>query len=142
MQIRKAILIFLGTLFVGLGVIGMVVPLLPTTVFLLLAAYCYSHSSEKFHDWLMENRWCGEYIRNYRSGRGISARQKISTIAMLWASISFSMWYVSGAAWFNLMMLAIAGGVTAHLLWLKTYRPESDPSLAGRPVISPTEDVT
>lgn len=124
MTVRKAILIFFGTLCVALGVLGMFLPLLPTTVFLLLAAYCYSHSSERFHNWLLSNRLCGEYISNYKSGRGITARQKASTIAMLWASIGFSMWYVSGALWFNLMMLSIAAGVTIHLLWLKTYRPE------------------
>jgi uncharacterized membrane protein YbaN (DUF454 family) len=130
MNLRKAFLIFVGTLFVALGVLGMILPLLPTTVFLLLAAYCYSHSSERFHTWLLNNRWCGEYIRNYKSGRGITARQKVSTIAMLWASIGFSMWYVSGAWWLNLILLAVASGVTAHLLWLNTYRPECD-QLAG-----------
>ena len=64
MDIRKAILIFAGTLFVALGVLGIFLPLMPTTVFLLLAAYCYSHSSERFHTWLLNNRWLGGYIRN------------------------------------------------------------------------------
>jgi uncharacterized membrane protein YbaN (DUF454 family) len=123
MNIKKAFLIFVGTLSVGLGVLGMFLPLLPTTVFLLLGAYCYSHSSERFHDWLLNNRLCGEYIRNYTSGRGITVRQKVSTLATLWASIGFSTWYVSGALWFNLMMLAIAGGVSLHILRLNTYRP-------------------
>lgn len=125
-DIRKALLIFFGTLFVALGVLGMFLPLVPTTVFLLMAAYCYSKSSEKFHNWLLSNRWCGAYIKNYKSGRGISARQKASTIALLWASIGFSMWYVSGALWFNLLMLAIAISVTVHLLWIKTYRAETE----------------
>lgn len=107
----------------------MFLPLVPTTVFLLMAAYCYSKSSEKFHNWLLNNRWCGAYIKNYKSGRGISARQKASTIAILWASIGFSMWYVAGALWFNLLMLAIAVSVTVHLLWIKTYRPENDAEL-------------
>jgi uncharacterized protein len=126
MNIRKIFLIFVGTLSVALGVLGMFLPLLPTTVFLLLGAYCYSHSSERFHTWLLNNRLCGEYIRNYKSGRGITIRQKVSTIAMLFASIGFSMWYVNGAIWFNLMMLAIAAGVTIHILRLNTYRPSAD----------------
>lgn len=124
MDIRKALLIFAGTVCVGLGVLGMFLPLLPTTVFLLLAAYCYSHSSEKFHDWLLENRWFGPYIKNYRSGRGISLRQKVSTIAFLWASIGFSIWVLAGGFWLNLLMISIALGVSIHLVWLKTYRPE------------------
>src|SRR5688500_11975209 len=125
MNLRKIFLIFVGTLSVGLGVLGMFLPLLPTTVFLLLGAYCYSHSSERFHTWLLNNPWCGEYIRNYKSGRGITLRQKISTIATLAASIGFSMWYMSGALWFNLLMLSIAAGVTIHILRLNTYRPEN-----------------
>ncbi len=128
MDIRKALLIFAGTLCVGLGVLGMFLPLMPTTVFLLLAAYCYSRSSEKFHNWLLNNRWCGSYIRNYKSGKGISLRQKISTIITLWASIGFSVWLLAGGFWLNLIMFAIALGVTTHLVMLKTYTPVIEPS--------------
>ncbi|CAN5192733.1 YbaN family protein [soil metagenome] len=124
MDIRKALLIFLGTLFVALGVLGMFLPLLPTTVFLLMAAYCYSHSSERFHTWLLNNRLCGSYIRNYKTGKGISIRQKVSTIAMLWASIGFSMWIIGGGFWLTLLLGGIAVGVTIHILWLKSFRAE------------------
>lgn len=124
MDIRKAILIFAGTVCVGLGVLGMFLPLLPTTVFLLMAAYCYSKSSERFHTWLLTNKVCGKYISNYKSGRGISARQKVSTILMLWASIGFSLWLVNGRLWLSLVLALVAIGVTAHILWLKTYREE------------------
>ncbi len=124
MDIRKAILIFTGTVCVALGVLGMFLPLMPTTVFLLLAAYCYSRSSDKFHNWLLTNRLCGKYISNYRSGRGITLRQKVSTILTLWASIGFSIWLVSGRFWLTLLLAAVAVGVTIHILWLKTYRPE------------------
>ena len=127
MDVRKAVLIFTGTVCVALGVLGMFLPLLPTTVFLLMAAYCYSHSSERFHTWLMTNRWFGPYIKNYKSGRGISMRQKISTITILWASIGVSIWLIGGF-WITLLLLAIALGVTAHLLWLKTYRPNAGPA--------------
>lgn len=126
MEVRKALLIFFGTLFVVLGVLGMILPLMPTTVFLLLAAYCYSRSSEKFHTWLLTNRFCGKYISNYQSGRGISVRQKVSTIAMLWASIGFSIWMLQSRFWLTLVLAGVAIGVTIHLLWLKTFRdPES-----------------
>jgi len=128
MDIRKAFLIFAGTVSVGLGVLGMFLPLLPTTVFLLLGAYCYSHSSERFHNWLMNNRWCGSYITNYKSGRGISLRQKFSTIVMLWASIAFSIWMLGAGFWITLMLAAVAIGVSVHILWLKTYFPESERS--------------
>lgn len=126
MDVRKALLIFLGTVCVGLGVMGMFLPLMPTTVFFLMAAYCYSHSSERFHDWLMTNKLFGKYISDYRSGKGISLRQKISTIAILWASIGISIWFVGGSFWLTLLLAAVAVGVTVHLLWLKTYKPERE----------------
>ncbi len=128
MDFRKAVLIFAGTVCVALGVLGMFLPLLPTTVFLLMAAYCYSRSSERFHTWLLNNRLCGSYIKNYKSGQGISLRQKITTIAVLWVSIGFSIWAVGGSLWVVLLLLAIAAGVTIHLVMLKTYRPEVAPS--------------
>ncbi|MBK9214829.1 MAG: YbaN family protein [Chloracidobacterium sp.] len=126
MDVRKAILIFVGTLCVGLGLLGMFLPLLPTTVFLLMAAYCYSKSSERFYIWLLTNRYCGTYISNYRSGRGISLRQKVSTITVLWASIGLSIWLMNGKLWVALLLAAIAVGVSVHILWLKTYSPEAD----------------
>jgi uncharacterized membrane protein YbaN (DUF454 family) len=125
MDLRKAFLIFFGTVFVGLGVLGMFLPLVPTTVFLLLAAYCYSRSSEKFHNWLLTNRWCGKYIKNYREGRGMTAGHKARTILLLWASIGLSMWLVGGSFWLTLLLAAIAIGVTIHLLWIKTHRDEN-----------------
>ena len=124
MDIKKGILIFVGTVCVGLGVLGMFLPLMPTTVFLLLAAYCYSRSSERFHNWLMNNRFLGKYISSYKSGKGISVRQKISTIAVLWLSIGVSIWLLAASFWPTLLLLAVAIGVTTHLLWIKTYRPE------------------
>jgi uncharacterized protein len=127
MDIRKAILIFAGTVCVGLGVLGMFLPLMPTTVFLLMAAYCYSRSSEKFHNWLLSNRFFGNYIRNYKSGKGITTRQKITTILTLWVSIGASIWLINARFWATLLLVLIAGGVTLHLILLKTHRPETEP---------------
>lgn len=132
MGIRKAVLIFFGTLCVGLGVLGLFLPLMPTTVFLLLAAYCYSRSSETFHNWLMNNRFLGKYISSYKSGKGISVSQKISTISVLWISIGASIWMLAASFWPTLLLLAVAIGVTVHLLWIKTYRTE--PTAETNPV--------
>ena len=141
MDIRKITLIFAGTVFVSLGVLGIFLPLLPTTVFLLLAAYCYSHSSERFHNRLLNSRWCGSYIRNYKDGKGISPRQKVSAILILWLSIGFSVWIMAAGFWLNLLMLSIAIGVTIHLVLLKTYRPGEDP-IAARTEIASLEDAS
>lgn len=141
MDIRKAILIFLGTVFVGLGVLGIFLPLMPTTVFLLLAAYCYSRSSERFHTWLLNNRWLGRYIKNYKSGQGISVRQKTTTLLFLWASIGFSIWMVDAKLWVSLLLAAIAIAVSVHILWIKTYRPEAE-SEAIESDLAPANDVS
>ena len=132
MDVRKAFLIFFGTVFVGLGVLGMFLPLVPTTVFLLLAAYCYSRSSERFHNWLLTNRWCGKYIKDYQEGKGMTATHKVRTILLLWCSISFSIWFVGGRFWLTLLLVTIAAGVTIHLLWIRTYRPETEDALAEK----------
>lgn len=135
MDARKAVLIFLGTVCVALGVLGMFLPLMPTTVFLLMAAYCYSKSSERFHNWLLSNRFLGKYISGYKSGNGISVRQKATTIAVLWLSIGVSIYLLAASFWPTLFLAAVAIGVTAHLLWIRTYRPETIEVPAGTETI-------
>jgi len=125
-ELKKNILIVCGTVSVGLGTIGIFVPLLPTTVFYLLAAYCYARSSQKFYNWLLNNRWIGEYIRNYREGRGIPLRQKVFSISLLWLTIGYSAWFVVSLWWVRLILLGIAIGVTIHLVTIKTYKPNTE----------------
>ena len=86
-QIKKSVWIFSGTVCVGLGVLGAFLPVLPTTPFLLLAAFCYGRGSIRFYHWLVYHSWVGSYIRNYQSGRGISLKQKALTTLLLWLTI-------------------------------------------------------
>ncbi len=125
----KITLIAVGTLSVALGVLGMFLPVMPTTPFLLLAAICYERSSERFHRWLLTNRWFGEYIRNYREGRGMLLRQKIYTLTLLWLTIGLSVMFFVPLWWVRAMLVAIATGVTIHLVRINTYRPETAPSV-------------
>ena len=76
--------------FVGIGILGIFIPVLPTTPFFLLAATLYAKSSKRFYDWLLSNRFFGKYIKNYREGKGITLKIKISTIALLWITIGCS----------------------------------------------------
>lgn len=101
----------------------MFLPLLPTTPFLLLASYCYARSSQRFYKWLNNNRWCGEYISSYREGKGITLRHKILTILLLWLTITYSMWLVS-LGWVRILLLAMAVGVSMHLVRIKTFKPD------------------
>ena len=121
-SVLRAVLVVLGTLSVALGVIGMFVPVLPTTPFLLLAAACYARSSRRFYDWLMTNRWCGSYIRNYREGRGIPLRQKVITLSVLWLTIGSTVWLAVSQWWVRGLLVGIAVAVTIHLVTIKTYQ--------------------
>ena len=105
----------------------MFLPVLPTTPFLLLAATCYARSSERFYHWLMTNRWFGEYIKNYREGRGIPLKQKVVTILLLWLTIGSTAWLAISQWWVRLILLGIAVGVTIHLAKVKTYKPKAKP---------------
>jgi len=118
--LTRTLLIVSGTLCVVLGVIGMFLPILPTTPFLLLAAFCYSRSSKRFYQWLLNNRWCGEYIRNYWEGRGIPLKQKVFTILLLWLIIGSTSWFAVSQWWLRLILIGIATGVTIHLVTIKT----------------------
>lgn len=121
----RPLLIACGFISVFLGIIGIFFPVLPTTPFLLLAAFCFARSSDRFLNWLQTNRWLGAYIRNYREGRGMPLREKILTLAALWLSITLTAFLVISAWWVRILLFAIAAGVTIHLVRIKTYRPDS-----------------
>jgi uncharacterized membrane protein YbaN (DUF454 family) len=118
----RPLLIAAGTAFVGLGILGLFLPVLPTTPFLLLAAACYARSSERFYRWLLTNRWFGRYIRNYREGRGIPLRHKVLTLLLLWAALGYSAWSAVPVVWAKGVLLGVGVGVTLHILRVKTYR--------------------
>ena len=129
-RIKEIALISGGTACVALGVVGIFLPALPTTPFLLLAAFCYARSSKRFYNWLITNRWCGAYIRNYREGRGISRRHTVLTIALLWSTIGFTAGFAVALWWVKLILLGIALCVTAHVL--KMYYGKSDSASVPR----------
>ncbi len=121
---RKWLLVFAGMLSFGLGLIGTVVPLLPTTPFLLLAAVCFARSSERLYQWLVGHRWFGSYIRNYRDHRAVSRQVKISTLILLWGTIGYAVIRIVDLWSVRLLLLVVALGVTVHILMLKTLPRE------------------
>ena len=118
----RYLLISAGTIFLGFGIIGIFLPVLPTTPFLLLAAACYARSSKRFYDWLMNNKWFGTYIKNYREGRGVPLKFKVFTISLLWITILVSVFFVINNYLIDLLLIIIAIGVTIHILTIKTYK--------------------
>ena len=121
MTIKKLLLIALGFVALALGVIGIALPLLPTTPFVLLAAACFSVGSKRCDDWLSRSRLFGPYIENYRTKQGISIQRKIVTLIFLWTGLITSMAIVRTPLIF--VVLSIVGiGVTVHILMIKTKK--------------------
>lgn len=118
----RLLLIAAGTVFVGLGVVGIFIPILPTTPFLLLAAACYARSSHRFYHWLLTNRWFGTYIDNYRQKRGMPLKLKIITVALLWLTIGLSIVFAVQSLTVRVILVIIAIGVSAHILSIKTMK--------------------
>jgi hypothetical protein len=119
-MLTKWVLMSLGVLATAVGLIGVVVPLLPTTPFLLLAAACFVRSSDTLYGWLTSNRLFGGFIRDYREQRGVSARANIMALVLLWGVIGYTALTAVDAAWLRVLLVAIAVVVTIHLLRLRT----------------------
>ena len=115
-----------GTFFLGLGIVGIAVPLLPTTPFLLLAAACYLRGSARMYRMMMTNKYFGQYLRDYRAGRGMPLKVKIGTVSLLWAVIILSAIFTTSNPIIRMALFVVAVGVTLHIVTLKTKKePES-----------------
>ena len=121
---KRRLLIGAGTLSTGLGIIGIFVPILPTTPFLLLAAACYMRSSERFYQWLINNRIFGAYVRNYIEGSGMAVRIKIFTILLLWLTIGLTIVFGVQNTVVRIVLICIAIGVTVHIILIKRRKVE------------------
>ncbi len=117
----KILLIITGTFFIGIGIIGIFVPLLPTTPFLLISVALYARSSRKFYDWLINNRFLGIYIKNYREGKGIPLKVKIFAITLLWITIGCSAIFAIDIFWVRIILVIIAAGAT---IYIASIRPK------------------
>ena len=118
----KYLLIILGSLCLALGVIGIFLPLLPTTPFLLLSAALYVRSSEKLYQWLIHQKYLGSYIRNFREHKSIPLRAKIISISMVWITLTYCAITISNEIWIKSIFLILAIGVTWHILSYKTLK--------------------
>ena len=116
------LLILAGTIFLGLAVIGIILPLVPTTPFLLLAAACYARGSTRFSNWLLGNRFFGKVVENYREGKGIPLKLKVLSISLLWITIGCSAAFAIHILAVQIILILIAFGVTLHIMFLPTPR--------------------
>ncbi len=118
----RFILVFLGIISTTIGIIGIVVPVLPTTPFLLLAAFFFVRSSNKLYRWLLTHKLFGNYLRNYIHYKAISPWVKIITLIVLWFTITLSILIVKDKLWLQFLLGIIALSVSIHVIKLRTLR--------------------
>ncbi len=118
---KKAIFITIAIICVVLGSIGIVMPVLPTTPFLLVAAYLFSHSWPKMHKLLLENRVFGKYLSNYFRNQPIPVRQKVISILFIWLGLGFTFYFADLRCWVIALLTFIGIAVSVHISMLGKY---------------------
>jgi len=119
-KVKRAIYLVIGTVALVLGAVGLFLPVLPTTPFVILAAACYLRSSKRMHTWILQSELFGETIKNYQAGRGLRRETKIRALTLMWATISISAFLFVDELIFRGAMLLVAAGVTIYILRLPT----------------------
>lgn len=141
----RIVCVILGSISLGLGIIGLLLPLVPTTPFLLLSAACYARGSERFHSWLLNHRLFGRYLRDYLCGAGIPVKAKVSAIVLLWTSITLTGLFVATILWARVALIVLASGITLYLMYLPTSgrdpRGETNDPASCRGANEPTKNV-
>lgn len=117
---KKSLFIIAGFISVALGVAGIFLPLLPTTAFLLLAAWLFSKGSPKYRQWLLNHKYLGLHIKNYTEKKGITKQAKLRTIATLWITLTISAVIFWSNLFIPIVLLIVGIGVTWHVLSLNT----------------------
>lgn len=119
---KRYLLIVAGSISLALGIIGIFLPVLPTTPFLLLSAACWLKSSQRLYDWLLSHPRLGPYISDFMVHKAIPLRIKIISISLLWITLLYCAIFVTDLLWLRILFMAIAIGVTIHILSFKTRR--------------------
>jgi uncharacterized membrane protein YbaN (DUF454 family) len=123
-SMKRGVYIIIGSLALALGALGLFLPLLPTTPFVILAAACYYRGSERLHAWILESRWFGEMIRNYQAGRGVTLGTKIKAVGLMWLTITVSATFYVDSLLARVLMYGVAIGVTIYLVRLPTLKED------------------
>jgi uncharacterized protein len=125
--IRGTLLLVAGAVSLGVGALGIVVPVLPTVPFLLLSAFCFGRSSPKAQRWLLGNRVFGRYLRGYLRNEGVPWKVRVVALGLLWATICLSEVLAHLPLFARIILPVIGMGVTIHLvtLWPRIGRRQS-----------------
>jgi len=120
---RRVFLTIVGLLSLIAGIVGIFVPIWPTTCFLLLSTACFSRSSDRLYRWMNTNSWFGGHVRQYRETGSVDSRVRILSLVSLWLSLLLSIALVKSSVWLLVVLLAIGVAVSVHLLRLPVQKP-------------------
>jgi hypothetical protein len=129
---KRRLMVAAGFACLLLGALGILIPVLPTTPFLLLAAGLFLRSSTRLYQWITAHRVFGPFILNYRLYRAVPRRSKIAAIVLLWLTIGSSILWAVDAWWLRALLLVVAVAVTLHLARMKVLTPAMLAEVAGR----------
>lgn len=116
------LLIILGVLSLGLGILGIFLPVLPTTPLLLLASALFLRSHKGLYDWLMNHPRLGPYIQNFMIHKSIPLKIKVISVTMVWLTLLNCAIFVAEHWAFRLFFILLAAAITAHILSYKTLK--------------------
>lgn len=122
-ELKRYLLLIIGTISLILGTIGIFVPILPTTPFILLSSFCYIRSSKSLYNWLIRHKIFGKYIYNYLVHKSVKKSAKITAITLLWFSLGIT-FYIINNLYINFILILIGIAVSVHLIRLKTLPAE------------------
>lgn len=114
--LRRALLATAGVIALGLGLLGVVLPGLPTTPFVLLAAACFARASPRLHRWLTRHRFLGPMVRDWEAHRSLPLRVKWIATTMMLGMVLLSAWQFAGRPWLQAALLVL-GLVGAGVVW-------------------------
>ncbi len=118
----KILFIVGGCISLLLGIMGIFLPILPTTPFLLLSATLFVHSSPRLYHWLLNQKYLGTYIRNFKEQRAIPLRAKIISVTMVWITLLYCTWSIDTFLPLRLLFIILAIGISWHILSYKTLK--------------------
>jgi len=132
-KLKRRLFVIAGTIALGIGVVGIIIPILPTTPFLLLAAICYMRGSQRLYNALLCNRFIGSYVRNYLEGKGMSLKMKIWTLSLLWIAIVCTAALSADSLVIRIILAVVLIGVTIHILLIRTATNNTESTKNLRP---------
>lgn len=146
MTVKRILLLIAGFILLSLGGIGLILPILPTTPFVIGAAFCFSYCSPRWYHFIMKSRYFSAYIENFKKKEGVPLQLKIRSLCALWLTLILS-FLIAQSIVVRLVLCAVGVGVSIHLLSLKTKKQqesagEIENSKNDTTLIDPNKDQT